>query len=67
MAIPRAYIQQTIAALVAVAVALGFFFWGTHVAGRAGVLVLVASVPAGVLVGWLTGKLFEFAEKLLND
>ena len=67
MALHRAYIQQTIAALVAVAIALGGFFWGANLAGRAGVLILVISVPAGVFFGWLTAKLFEFADMLLKD
>jgi hypothetical protein len=60
-------VQQAIAALVAVAIAYGGFFWGTHLAGRAGVLILVLSVPAGVFFGWLTAKLFEFADRLLNE
>ena len=67
MTLHRAYIHQTIAALVAVAIALGGFFWAAHLAGRAGVLVLVISVPAGVFFGWLIAKLFEFAEMLLKD
>jgi hypothetical protein len=67
MALHKANVQQTIAALVAVAIAYGGFLWGTHLAGRAGVLILVLSVPAGVLFGWLTAKLFEFADRLLNE
>jgi len=63
----RPYIQQTIAALVALAISLGGFFWAAHLAGRAGVLILIISVPAGVFFGWLTTKLFEFAELLLKD
>jgi hypothetical protein len=65
----RNYIQQSIAALVAVSIALGGFFWGAHLAGRAGILILVVSVPAGVFFGWLAGKLFEFefADLLLKD
>ena len=67
MKLHRASIQQAVAALVAVAIALGGFFWGSHLAGRAGILVLVISVPAGVFFGWVTGKLFEFADTLLQD
>jgi hypothetical protein len=67
MAFPRTALHQTIAAFVAVAIALGGYFWGTHLAGRAGVLILVVSVPAGVFFGWLTGKLFEFADDLLDE
>ncbi len=67
MTLRRSYIQQTIAALVAVAIAFGGFFWGTHLAGRAGIFILVVSVPAGVFFGWLAAKLFEFADGLLND
>jgi hypothetical protein len=67
MAPHQSYIQQTIAALVAAAIALGGFFWGTHLAGRAGIFVLVLSVPAGVFFGWLIAKLFEFAGMLLDD
>ena len=67
MALRSTYVRQTIAALVAVAIAYGGFFWGTHLAGRAGVLILVLSVPAGVFFGWLTTKLFEFAERMLNE
>lgn len=67
MAFRRTSVQQTIAAVVAVGIAYGGFFWGTHVAGRAGVLILVVSVPAGVFFGWLTAMLFEFADRLLND
>jgi len=67
MALHKANVQQAIAALVAVAIAFGGFFWGTHLAGRAGVLILVLSVPVGVLFGWLITKLFEFADRLLNE
>ena len=67
MALHRSYIQQTIAALVAVAIALAGFFWGTHLAGRAGIFILVISVPAGVFFGWLIAKLFDFAGMLLDD
>jgi hypothetical protein len=67
MALRRTSIQQTIALLVALAIAYGGFFWGTHLAGRAGILILILSVPAGVFFGWLTAKLFEVADRLLND
>ena len=67
MASHKNHIQQTIAAVVAVSIALGGFFWGTHLVGRAGVLILIISVPAGVFFGWLTGKLFDFADDLLNE
>ena len=67
MALPRPYIQQTIAALVAVAISLGGFFWAAHLAGGAGVLVLIVSVPAGVFFGWLIVKLFEFADLMLKE
>jgi hypothetical protein len=67
MAIRRSHVHQTIAALVAIGFAYGWFFWGTHLAGRWGILLLVLTVPAGVLLGWLTMKLFEFADRTLNE
>jgi hypothetical protein len=67
MAFHRTHVQQTIGVLVALAIAYGGFFWGTHLDGRAGILILVLSVPAGVFFGWLTAELFEFADRLLSE
>ena len=67
MRIRKTYVEQSIAALVAIGIALGGYFWGVHLVGRAGILVIVLSVPTGVFLGWLTGKLFEFADRFLNE
>jgi hypothetical protein len=60
-------IYQSIGGLIAVAIAWGGVTWWRHLAGDAGILALIVSVPLGVVSGWLLIKLLYFAERVLGE
>ena len=58
---------EMIGAIVAVGVACAGFALGFFTFGRAGVVAILLSVPAGVLIWWLVIKLLDATHRILSE
>ena len=67
MRVSREQFFEGVGGLFGAAIAFGYFALASSVAGRAGTLVLVLSVPVGVVLGWLLAKLLVFAHRGISE